>query len=99
RIGLAAAAVAVLAGVAPVAGLQGGEMAALAMSAPPTRSDKAAQLRRDAEALFSQPKQWRKAVKLLEQSAALREATDPEAYDCLLYAGRIQAALGDMNGA
>jgi tetratricopeptide (TPR) repeat protein len=99
RIGLAAAAVAALVGVAPVAGVQDGEIAALVVTSPPTRSEKAAQLKLQAEALFSQPSQWKKAVRLLEQSAALRDANDAEGYECLLYAGRIRAAIGDMDGA
>jgi tetratricopeptide (TPR) repeat protein len=61
--------------------------------------DRAAQLRQQAEELFSQPKQWKKAVRLLEESASLREASDPEAYECLIYAGRIRAAMGDPSGA
>ena len=61
--------------------------------------DRAAQLREQAEALFSQPRQWKKAVRLLEQSAELRSADDAQAYDCLLYAGRIRAAIGDFGGA
>jgi tetratricopeptide (TPR) repeat protein len=61
--------------------------------------DRAAELRAQAEALFSQPKQWKKAVRLLEQSAALRDASDPEAYDCLVFAGRVRAAIGDYSGA
>ncbi|HSJ31252.1 MAG TPA: hypothetical protein VK933_07445 [Longimicrobiales bacterium] len=61
--------------------------------------ERAAQLHAQAEALFSQPKQWKKAVRLLEQSAELRGAEDPEAYDCLVYAGRIRAAIGDFRAA
>lgn len=61
--------------------------------------DRAAQLREQAEALFSQPKQWKKAVRLLEQSAELRGADDAQAYDCLVYAGRIRAAIGDFSAA
>jgi hypothetical protein len=52
-------------------------------------------LRARAEALFEQPKSWGKAAKLLEESAALRAADDAEAYDCLVSAARIRAALGD----
>lgn len=61
--------------------------------------DRAAQLHKEAEALFSQPKQWKKAVRLLEQSAELRGADDAEAYACLVYAGRIRAAIGDYGAA
>lgn len=99
RIGVAAAALAVLAGAVPAAALQNGDLAAVVMSSPPTNPERAAQLKRDAEALFSQPKQWNKAVRMLEQSAALRAGSDPEAYTCLVYAARVRAALGDMRGA
>ena len=100
RIGLAAAAVAVLAVAAPVSADQDHERSTVAaITTPPTKPDRAAELRRQAEALFSQPKQWRKAIRLLEKSAALRDANDPEGYMCLLYAGRIRAAIGDTEGA
>lgn len=61
--------------------------------------DRAAELQAEAEALFPEPAQWKKAVRLLEASAELRGADDPAAYECLLYAGRIQAAIGDHRGA
>lgn len=99
RIGMAAAAVALLAGAVPMAAAQDGAVAALTITSPPTKADRAAQLRQDAEALFSQPKQWKKAVRLLEESAALREPSDPEGFECLLYAGRIRVAIGDLRGA
>jgi tetratricopeptide (TPR) repeat protein len=99
RIGIALAAVTVLAIAAPATGLQGEAVGAPAMAPPPDKADRAAELRQQAEALFSQPKQWKKAVRLLEKSAALRDAGDPEGYMCLLYAGRIKAALGDAAGA
>ncbi|HEX6306541.1 MAG TPA: hypothetical protein VFZ69_00060 [Longimicrobiales bacterium] len=99
RIGLVAAAAAVLGGAAPAAAVQVGEIAALVPATPPTDPDRAAALRREAQELFSQPKQWKKAVRLLEQSASLRAANDAAAYDCLMYAGRIRAALGDMRNA
>jgi tetratricopeptide (TPR) repeat protein len=69
------------------------------ISDPTPRSDKARELRAQAEALYTQPGKWRKAARLLEQSAALRDANDPEAYSCLMYAGRIQASLGDFSNA
>lgn len=94
RISLTVAALAILS-AAPVLAVQGAE----ASVRPDPEPDKAEQLRERAEALFSQPKQWKKAVRLLEQSAELRAADDPEAYDCLMYAGRIRAALGDVKGA
>jgi hypothetical protein len=100
RIGLAAAAVAVLVVAAPAVADQDYERnTAVAISTPPTKAEKAAELKREAEALFSQPKQWRKAIRLLERSASLRDANDPEGYMCLLYAGRIRAAIGDTEGA
>lgn len=100
RIGLAAAAVAVLAVAAPaVADQDHDRSAAEVIATPPTKADRAAELKREAEALFSQPQRWRKAVRLLEKSAALRDANDPEGYMCLLYAGRIRAAIGDIEGA
>ena len=99
RIGMAAAAVALLAVSAPAVADQYDDRAAAAEVTPPTRADKAAELRQQAEALFSQPKKWKQAVRLLEASAALRDANDPEGYDCLLYAGRIRAAIGDTEGA
>lgn len=99
RIGLAAAAMALLAAAAPMAAAQDGAVAALTITSPPTKAERAAQLRQEAESLFSQPKQWKKAVRLLEESAALREPSDPEGFECLLYAGRIRVALGDLRGA
>jgi tetratricopeptide (TPR) repeat protein len=83
----------------PAAGIQKSADGALAMAPPPDRIERAAELKLEAEALFPQPRQWKKAVRLLEQSAALRSASDPEAYTCLIYAGRIKAALGDNAGA
>lgn len=94
RISLTVATLAILS-AAPVLAGQGAEAAA----GPDPEPNKAEQLRDEAEALFSQPRQWKKAVRLLEQSAALREADDAEAYDCLIYAGRIRAAIGDLAGA
>lgn len=94
RISLTVATLAILS-AAPVLAGQGSE----ASVRPDPEPEKAEQLREQAEALFSQPKQWKKAVRLLEQSAELRAADDPEAYDCLMYAGRIRAAIGDLRGA
>jgi tetratricopeptide (TPR) repeat protein len=56
-------------------------------------------LREQAESLYSEPRQWRKAARLLERSAELRSETDAEAFTCLLAAGRIRAAIGDERGA
>ena len=63
--------------------------------------DRAEQLQAEAEALYGEPTQWKKAVRLLEESAELRDADDPEAYQCLIYAGRIQAAIdaGKLDGS
>jgi len=58
---------------------------------------RAKQLRARAEALFENPKNWRKAARLLEASAEYRAADDAEAYDCLVSAGRIRAALEDYD--
>lgn len=60
---------------------------------------RATELQQQAEALFSQPRQWRRAVRMLEESAELRTESDPARYTCLLYAGRIRAALGDFERA
>jgi hypothetical protein len=58
---------------------------------------RALQLR--AEELYSQPTQWKKAARLLEQSVQLREANDPDVYTCLMYAGRLRAAVNDLANA
>jgi tetratricopeptide (TPR) repeat protein len=61
--------------------------------------DRADQLLARAESLFSQPRQWRRAARLLEESADLRDAADAEAYNCLLTAGRLYAGVGDARRA
>lgn len=61
--------------------------------------ERAQDLYAQAEALLSQPRQWRRAVRLFEQSAALREASDPEVYNCLQLAGQLRASFRDYNGA
>lgn len=100
RIGMTAAALAVLAGAAPLAADQDSYIAMRsAAMAPPSGPEQADQLKLDAEALFSQPKEWKRAVRMLQKSAALRDADDPDGYICLLYAGRISSAVGDMEGA
>jgi hypothetical protein len=73
--------------------------AARADGSPGPDRERAKLLRAKAEALFDQPVEWRRAAKLLEESAGLRSADDAEAYDCLIYAGRIRAALGDFGVA
>lgn len=72
------------------------EILAPATVAPPVTPD---ELRTQAEALFSQPKQWKRAARLLEQSAHLRAADDPDGYVCLLMAGRLRHAIGDHGAA
>jgi tetratricopeptide (TPR) repeat protein len=57
--------------------------------------DRAARLRAEAEQMYSQPREWRRAAQLLEQSAQLRDARDAEAYSCLLMAGRLYSAVAD----
>ena len=94
---MAIATVAVFAGALPASAKQ--FAAETRMYDPTPKADKARELRAQAEALFTQPNKWRKAARLLEQSAALRDANDPEAYSCLMYAGRIQASLGDNASA
>jgi tetratricopeptide (TPR) repeat protein len=66
---------------------------------PGPDKDRARLLRAKAEALYDQPSEWRRAAKLLEASAELRTADDPEAYECLFYAGRIRGTLGDFSVA
>src|ERR671923_221091 len=61
--------------------------------------DRARTLHAQAEELYSQPKQWKKAARLLEQSAQLREVNDPDIYTCLMYAGRLRAATNDLPNA
>jgi tetratricopeptide (TPR) repeat protein len=82
----------------PVLGMQGSDPAlgVASMAPPPDRADA---LRAEAEALYSQPSKWRRAVRLLEQSAQLRTAADPDAYACWTYAARLRSQLGDYGGA
>jgi tetratricopeptide (TPR) repeat protein len=82
---------------APVMAIQNDADATATISAP--AANRAEALRQKAESLFSQPRQWGKAARLLEQSAQLRGASDPEAYVCLMYAGRLRAGMGDFEGA
>jgi hypothetical protein len=65
----------------------------------PVNTERAKLLRARAEALFDQPSHWRKAAKLMEESAGLRAADDHEAYECLISAGRIRAWLKDPGAA
>jgi tetratricopeptide (TPR) repeat protein len=89
--------VSAIAAAAPVTAAQNDADATATISAAP--ADRAEALRQKAESLFSQPRQWGKAARLLEQSAQLRGASDPEAYVCLMYAGRLRAGMGDFTGA
>lgn len=66
---------------------------------PEVSVERADELQAKAEALYAQPKQWGKAVRLLEKSAELRAADDAEAYTCYVMAGRLAAALGDNSEA
>jgi hypothetical protein len=97
KMTMAAMAVATMAGVAPAAALQDGGVGMIATA--PAATERARQLRAEAEALYTQPRQWRKAARLLEQSAQLRGADDPEAYSCWMYAARLRASIGDYAGA
>jgi hypothetical protein len=89
--------VAALAASAPVMAVQNDAGATSTMSAPP--ADRAEALRQKAESLFSQPRHWGRAARLLEQSAQLRSASDPDAFVCLMFAGRLRAGTGDFEGA
>lgn len=61
--------------------------------------ERAEQLRKEAETYFSQPKQWRRAARLLERSAELRAADDADAYSNWVMAGSLRAAMGDYASA
>jgi tetratricopeptide (TPR) repeat protein len=92
-----AAGAALALGASPTMAMQD---ARIAMAAPePPVVERADELRAEAEALFPQPKRWSKAMRLLEESASLRAASDPAAYDCLVLAGRLAYAIGDNPGA
>jgi hypothetical protein len=97
KLAMAFATVAAFAAVMPATAMQFGPDAMVYDPTP--NPDRARSLRLQAEDLYSQPKQWKKAARLLEQSAQLREATDPEVYTCLMYAGRLRAAVNDLAGA
>jgi hypothetical protein len=94
---MAFAAVAALASAVPANAMQFGPDAMVYDPTP--NPDRARALRIQAEELYSQPKQWKKAARLLEQSAQLREANDPDIYNCLMYAGRLRAAISDLPNA
>jgi hypothetical protein len=89
--------VAAITASAPVLAMQHDADATVTISAVP--ADRAEALRQKAESLFSQPRQWGKAARLLEQSAQLRSASDPDAFVCLMFAGRLRAGTGDFEGA
>src|SRR5690606_38671742 len=56
-------------------------------------------LKNEAVSLFDQPSEWKRAARLLERSAKLWADTDEEGYECLMYAGRVWSAVGDMRSA
>jgi hypothetical protein len=89
---LAAAAISMVAAPAAVAAANTVE----ATVSEPTRAD---ELRAEAETYFSQPRQWRRAARLLERSAALRSADDAEAYSCLILAASLRVAVGEYGAA
>ncbi|MEX1184519.1 MAG: hypothetical protein WEF86_15015 [Gemmatimonadota bacterium] len=56
-------------------------------------------LQQEAEALFDDSREWKRAARLMEQSAELRSESDPGAYEQMAYAARLRWAAGDRNGA
>jgi hypothetical protein len=96
RITIVAAGFAMFGAAAPLSAQEVVYTAAKLAEPPDTR---AAELRGQAEALLATPGQWRRAARLLERSADLRDASDPEAYAALRLAGRVRAAVGDLNAA
>jgi tetratricopeptide (TPR) repeat protein len=72
-------------------------LAAARLSVP--APDRAIELRSQAEAMLEATGPQRRAARMLERSAALRDATDPDAYSIYRLAGRVRAALGDYYGA
>jgi len=94
---MAFATVAAFAAAVPATAMQFGSEAMVYEPTP--NPDRARALRMQAEELYSQPKHWKKAARLLEQSAQLREANDPDTYTCLMYAGRLRAAVNDLTNA
>jgi hypothetical protein len=95
RITLAVLAVMFTVGAAPAAGITH-------TSKPDVRAtdvERADALYAEAEALLSQPRQWRRAVRLFERSAELRPASDPAGYAALQLAGQLRASFRDYNGA
>ncbi|MHB1168601.1 MAG: hypothetical protein ACYC28_04895 [Longimicrobiales bacterium] len=75
------------------------EYAMAAPRGPEASVTRAERLQEQAEALFEKPKQWKKAQRLLVESAELRDASDVEGYTCYMLAGRLAAALGDNEEA
>ena len=63
------------------------------------RLERANALQKEAEALFSDERQWKRAAGLMEESAELRSDSDPKAYQQMAYAARLRWAAGDRNGA
>ncbi|CAN5797666.1 hypothetical protein BH23GEM9_BH23GEM9_16150 [soil metagenome] len=94
---LAAVAMAIVVGAVPATAMQAGSMMIASADEPST--ERAHALRAQAEELFSKPSQWRRAARLLEQSAQLRSADDPGAYTCWMNAARLQAGMGSFSAA
>jgi len=93
---LAAGAMLVLSGAAVEAQVDYAMAAPRKTAAPATRADR---LKQEAESMFSTPKQWKRAQRLLIESAEMRDATDADAYTCYVMAGRLAAVLGDNASA
>src|SRR5690606_12305335 len=94
---MVAAGAALALGASPTMAMQD---ARVAMAAPePPVVERADELRAEAEALFPQPKRRSKAMRLLEESASPRAASDQAAYGGLVLAGRLAYAIGDNPGA
>ncbi|NLG63570.1 MAG: hypothetical protein GX539_15130 [Candidatus Cloacimonetes bacterium] len=66
---------------------------------PDAKVTRADELKQEAEALFSNPKHWKKAQRLLIESAEMRDGADEKAYTCYMMAGRLAAVLGDNESA
>ena len=56
--------------------------------------DQADRLAEQAYRLFSERRSWGKAARLLERSAGMRDASDPERADALLEAARVYSHVG-----
>jgi tetratricopeptide (TPR) repeat protein len=93
----ALAALVVVAAATPAAAVQAAAPGHEAVDRPsPARAE---QLSAQAQQLLSEPRQWRRAARMLEQSAQLRPASDEQAYVVLVQAARIRMAVGDLTTA